>query len=120
VYRRYEEMLRARRKYDYNDMLLEVIRAFRTNKGLLLQMQELYQYFLVDEHQDTTRAQNDIIELLCNYHPNPNLFEVGDEKQAIFRFQGATLENFLYFKNLYKDATLINLSRELPFDPDDP
>ncbi len=110
VYRRYEEMLRARRKYDYNDMLLEVIRAFRTNTGLLLQMQELYQYFLVDEHQDTNRAQNDIIELLCNYHPNPNLFVVGDEKQAIFRFQGATLENFLYFKNLYKGATLINLS----------
>lgn len=111
VYRKYEALLREKRKYDYNDMLLHVIRAFKSNKALLLQMQELYQYFLVDEHQDTNRAQNEIIELLCSYYPNPNLFVVGDEKQAIFRFQGATLENFLYFKHLYKDAVLINLNK---------
>ena len=92
-------------------MLLKVLSSFEKNKNLLLQMQELFQYFLVDEHQDTNKAQNKIIEYLCNYYPNPNLFVVGDEKQAIFRFQGATLENFLYFKHLYKEATLINLTK---------
>ena len=111
VYKKYKEALISQKKYDYNDMLLKVLSTFEKNKSLLLQMQELFQYFLVDEHQDTNKAQNKIIEYLCNYYPNPNLFVVGDEKQAIFRFQGATLENFLYFKHLYKDATLINLTQ---------
>ncbi|MBI4973933.1 ATP-dependent helicase [Candidatus Roizmanbacteria bacterium] len=111
VYKKYEEALISQKKYDYNDMLLKVLSSFEGNKNLLLQMQELFQYFLVDEHQDTNKAQNKIIEYLCNYYPNPNLFVVGDEKQAIYRFQGATLENFLYFKHLYKDATLINLTK---------
>lgn len=111
VYKKYEEALVSQKKYDYNDMLLKVLSSFEKNKNLLLQMQELFQYFLVDEHQDTNKAQNKIIEYLCNYYPNPNLFVVGDEKQAIFRFQGATLENFLYFKHLYKDAKLINLTK---------
>lgn len=109
VYREYEAALRRLRKYDYHDMLLHVIRTFKADKNLLLSTQELFQYILVDEHQDTNKAQNTIIELLSSYYKSPNLFVVGDEKQAIFRFQGATLENFLYFKELYKDAVLINL-----------
>ncbi|MFA5136256.1 MAG: ATP-dependent DNA helicase [Patescibacteria group bacterium] len=111
VYEKYNEFLSTHKKYDYNDMLLRVIKAFETNSDFLLRIQELYQYFLVDEHQDTNKAQNKIVEYLCNYYPNPNLFVVGDEAQAIFRFQGATLENFLYFKDLYKGALLINLSK---------
>jgi len=111
VYRLYEEELRKRNKYDFNDMLLEVIHNFEKNEEFLLEIQELYQYFLIDEHQDTNAAQNKIIRLLCGYYENPNLFIVGDEKQAIYRFQGASLENFLYFKNLYKEAILINLNQ---------
>jgi len=111
MYKKYEDALVKERKYDYQDMLLRVIQVFNRDKILLLQMQELYQYFLVDEHQDTNRAQNQIIQYLCDFYPNPNLFVVGDEKQAIFRFQGASLENFLYFKHLYKEAVLINLNQ---------
>src|SRR4029079_8740172 len=61
------------------------------------------------EHQDANGSQNSLLKLLSGFHENPNLFIVGDEKQAIFRFQGASLENFLYFKKLYPEATLINL-----------
>ncbi len=110
VFDAYQKKLLENKKYDYNDMLLEVIQKLQEHPYLLQSLQEKYQYFLVDEHQDTNAAQNKIIELLCNYFENPNLFVVGDEKQAIFRFQGATLENFLYFKTLYKEAKLINLS----------
>jgi DNA helicase-2/ATP-dependent DNA helicase PcrA len=93
-------------------MIMEVLKAMSGSNFLLQVLQEEYQYILVDEHQDTNNAQNKIIELLASYHaPNPNLFVVGDEKQAIFRFQGASLENFLYFKNLYPKAKLINLSQ---------
>jgi len=110
VYESYQKKMLELKKYDYNDMLLEVIKKLVVNPYLLQYLQEKFQYFLVDEHQDTNFAQNKIIELLCNHFDNPNLFVVGDEKQAIFRFQGATLENFLYFKVLYPKASFINLS----------
>jgi DNA helicase-2/ATP-dependent DNA helicase PcrA len=98
VFEKYQQSLRDKKQYDFNDMLLEVIAAFESNPDLLLRQQEYFQYILVDEHQDTNAAQNKIVELLCSYYEEPNLFVVGDEKQAIYRFQGASLENFLYFK----------------------
>jgi len=64
---------------------------------------------LVDEYQDTNTSQNKILELLCNFHKNPNVFIVGDPKQAIFRFQGASIHNFDYFKSLYPSAVIIDL-----------
>lgn len=109
VYAQYEEELRVNQRYDYNDMIMEVLRELSTNQNLLLMLQEQHQYILIDEHQDTNNAQNKVLELLCNFHPNPNLFVVGDEKQAIFRFQGASLENFNYFKKLYPNAKLVVL-----------
>ncbi len=109
IYQSYQQTLTQKRLYDYNDMILEVLSLLRTNEDVLLTLQETYQYVLVDEHQDTNNAQNKILELLVNFHDNPNLFVVGDEKQAIYRFQGASLENFLYFKQLYPSALLINL-----------
>ena len=109
IYRKYEEALLARRYYDYDDMIVETIKALENDSNLLLQLQEEYQYVLADEHQDANTAQNRLLELLTAFHDNPNLFIVGDEKQAIFRFQGASLDNFLYFKNRYKDARMITL-----------
>ncbi len=109
IYEKYEKALEKERLYDYQDMILEVIRALESNKDLLLQLQEKYQYILADEHQDANNSQNKILELISGFHENPNIFIVGDEKQAIFRFQGASLENFLYFKKLYPKAVLINL-----------
>ncbi len=110
LYHAYQKALRDKKLYDYSDMIMEVTAALERNNDFLLTLQEKYQYFLIDEHQDTNNAQNRIIELLASYYDNPNLFMVGDEKQAIFRFQGASLENFLYFKNRYRDAKLIALT----------
>ncbi len=109
VYREYQKALRISRFYDYSDMIMRAMLGLDRNKDLLLTLQEQYLYILVDEHQDTNSAQNRILELLANYHKDPNLFIVGDEKQAIFRFQGASIENFLYFKNLYQNIKLIEL-----------
>ncbi|HOF50443.1 MAG TPA: ATP-dependent DNA helicase [Candidatus Colwellbacteria bacterium] len=108
-YQKYEERLRKEKLYDYSDMIMEVLRTLEENGDLLLRLQEEYQYVLVDEHQDTNNSQNRILEMLCGFHENPNIFVVGDEKQAIFRFQGASIENFLYFKSLYPEAELIAL-----------
>ncbi len=110
VYVLYQESLREKRGYDFEDMIVEVLRALRKEAELLLILQEQYQYILVDEHQDTNNAQNKILALLLNFHDNPNIFVVGDEKQAVYRFQGASLENFYYFTHLYPAAEVVNLS----------
>jgi DNA helicase-2/ATP-dependent DNA helicase PcrA len=109
VYKMYEEALAEASFYDFDDMLLELIRSFEREPDLLQVLQEEYLYFLADEHQDANNAQNTILESLASYFENPNLFIVGDEKQAIYRFQGASLENFLYFKNKFPTAKLIYL-----------
>ncbi|MBI4160253.1 ATP-dependent helicase [Candidatus Wolfebacteria bacterium] len=109
LYQKYEDELRAEKRYDYGDMIFYVMLALERDEDLRLSLQETYLYFLVDEHQDTNDAQNRIIELLASFHENPNIFVVGDEKQAIFRFQGASIANFFHFKKLYTNAALISL-----------
>jgi len=109
IYETYEKELAERKLYDYEDMIMETLKALRMDENLLLSLQEKYQYVLVDEHQDSNKAQNKILELLLSFHDNPNVFIVGDQKQAIFRFQGASLDNFYYFKDLYIQAKLIAL-----------
>jgi DNA helicase-2/ATP-dependent DNA helicase PcrA len=114
IYAKYQEVLKERRLYDWSDMILKVKEALsgdsKESKDLKLYLQENHQYILVDEHQDTNNAQNKILELLSDFHKNPNIFIVGDEKQAIFRFQGASIENFTYLKTLYPESKLIELS----------
>ncbi len=110
AYQMYQEEIEADKKYDYEDMIIEAVRAMERNSDFLLGLQENYQYILADEHQDTNNAQNRILELLASFHEDPNLFIVGDEKQAIFRFQGASLANFLYFKDKFPSALIITLT----------
>jgi DNA helicase-2/ATP-dependent DNA helicase PcrA len=105
----YEKGLVKNSLYDYEDMLLETSEALRKHKKLLRDLQENYLYILADEHQDANGNQNKILEELASYDDNPNLFIVGDEKQAIYRFQGASLENFLYFKNKFPKSKIITL-----------
>ncbi|MEI6494924.1 MAG: ATP-dependent DNA helicase, partial [bacterium] len=107
IYTAYQHELEKRREYDYNDMILETKMALEINSELRLILQEQYQYLLVDEHQDTNNAQNKVLELLADFYDEPNLFVVGDEKQAIYKFQGASLENFLYFKQKYPNARVV-------------
>ncbi len=100
----YNEALAQARRYDYEDMILWVIRAFEEHEYLLKTYQEQYQYFLIDEFQDTNGAQNEIIKKLVAYWDNPNLFIVGDDDQSIFEFQGARLKNLTDFRQKYIDG----------------
>lgn len=109
-YKAYEDRLAKERLYDYADMIMEVVSLLESDKSFSLRIQESFIYVLADEHQDANNAQNRLLEALSSFHDNPNLFIVGDEKQAIFRFQGASLENFLYFKKKFPKATTIMLS----------
>jgi DNA helicase-2/ATP-dependent DNA helicase PcrA len=110
IFEKYESALRADKRYDFQDMILQVVDAFSQNPDFLQIIQEEYLYILADEHQDANTAQNSLLELLTSYHDNPNLFLVGDEKQAIFSFQGASLEHFAMFTKKFPKAITIDLT----------
>jgi len=110
AYERYQQSLHEHNIYDYDDLIMSVLQKLNSDEDFRLRQMEQYQYILVDEHQDSNNAQNKIIQLLTTFHNNPNIFVVGDEKQAIFRFQGASIENIRRFSKLYKDAKIVTLS----------
>ncbi len=103
---RFQELMRRRNRYDFDDMINWVISAFEENKNLLANYQEKYQYILVDEYQDTSGTQNRLVELLISYWDSPNIFVVGDDDQSIYRFQGANVENMWHFAGQYKNDLL--------------
>ncbi len=108
---RFQQLMRKRNRYDFDDMITWVIKAFQENKNLLANYQEQFQYILVDEFQDSSGTQNKIVELLISYWDQPNVFVVGDDDQSIFRFQGANVENMEGFAGLYeKDLVTVVLS----------
>ncbi len=112
VYEMYQEKLDELGLYDFSDMILSVVTEAEESQEFRTSLQDKYRYILVDEHQDTNDAQSKLIEILAGEETKefrPNIFTVGDEKQAIYRFQGASLENFLKFKNKYNDNIQINL-----------
>lgn len=109
VYRAYEAALVTARRYDFDDLILEVVHALESDESFRLMVQESILYVLADEHQDANRAQNALLEAISGFFEQPNLFIVGDEKQAIYRFQGADLDNVHYFRSRFKDTTIISL-----------
>ncbi len=111
LYEMYLSEQKSRKQYDFTDMLIRVVESMERDPDFLLRLQEEYQYILVDEHQDSNRLQNRMITLLASFFDSPNLFVVGDEKQAIYRFQGASPEYFFGFKTKYPDAKIIHLSQ---------
>jgi DNA helicase-2/ATP-dependent DNA helicase PcrA len=100
-YKNYAVKMAAKGWYDYDDMIIWVLRAFRENPEILRKYQERYQYILVDEFQDTSGSQNELLKFLLNYWETPNVFVVGDDDQSIFKFQGANMKNILDFANDY-------------------
>lgn len=109
VYERYEQLKREKRRLDFNDLIIELLVALRNDELLLRLIQEKFLYLLVDEHQDTNDAQNFIIGLLAEFFETPNIFIVGDEKQAIYRFQGASVANFLLLQKRWPAMKVISL-----------
>ncbi|MCX6726760.1 MAG: ATP-dependent DNA helicase [Candidatus Shapirobacteria bacterium] len=110
IYRGYQQALIDQNLYDYDDMILWVINAFKTNPELLSQYQEQYQYILVDEFQDTNSSQYEIINSLIKDQELPNIFVVGDDDQSIYRFQGASVENvYSFYKQFETDLKIIVL-----------
>ncbi|MCB9262403.1 MAG: ATP-dependent helicase [Flavobacteriales bacterium] len=103
LYPIYQDILEKNNRYDYTDMILWVIDLFSKNSYALARYQEQFHYILVDEYQDTSGSQNDLLHLLLNYWDAPNAFVVGDDDQSIYRFQGAEVKNIVDFAVRYKN-----------------
>ena len=114
IYQAYQQELVESNRYDFDDMINFVIEAFEKYPELLLEQQEQLQHFLVDEYQDSNNSQTRLLNLLASYWPQqglePDVFAVGDPNQAIYRFQGASVENVLAFTRQYPTATVITLN----------
>ena len=97
----YDEYQKRKAKaglYEFSDMINWVLTALNTNQDLLYSYQEKFQYLLVDEYQDTSGVQNQILYKLIDFwEDNPNCFVVGDDDQSIYAFQGARVSNMTEF-----------------------
>ncbi len=98
----YQQKMMEMSRYDFSDMIMWVVKAFKENEDILRRYQERYFYFLVDEFQDTNGSQNEILKLLINYWDKPNCFTVGDDDQSIYEFQGARVKNIMDFHEANK------------------
>jgi DNA helicase-2/ATP-dependent DNA helicase PcrA len=100
----YLERMKAAGRYDFSDMILWVLQAFKEHPALLESYQERFQFILVDEFQDTNGAQSELLYTLTQYWEDPNIFVVGDDDQSIYEFQGARLRNIIEFYERCKEA----------------
>ena len=113
VYMEYLLALEKAQLYDYDDMILRVLRALETYPELKFTLQETYQYLLIDEFQDTNGAQMQLIDRLTDnpvHEGRPNIMVVGDDDQAIYSFQGADMSNLLSFTEKFRDTAIISLT----------
>jgi DNA helicase-2/ATP-dependent DNA helicase PcrA len=121
IYERYLNELTTRGLYDYNDMILEVIKALKAHDDFRFSLQERYLYILLDEFQDTNGAQFQLVQLLTNNPVNEgraDILAVGDDDQAIYAFQGAEYSNMGDFQRLYRDVLSITLTENYRSQPD--
>jgi DNA helicase-2/ATP-dependent DNA helicase PcrA len=112
VYEMYREALHSRGHYDYSDMLVEVITQLQNHAAMRADVQERFQYVLIDEFQDSNAAQLQLAHLISNHYANegsPNLMAVGDDDQSIYKFNGAELNNMLSFETSYPTTKRIVL-----------
>jgi DNA helicase-2/ATP-dependent DNA helicase PcrA len=109
IYTEYQARLVKAGAMDFDDLLTNAVRLFREHPDVLAQYQERFEHILVDEYQDTNRAQNELILTLGAVHRN--VCVVGDSDQSIYRFRGADLRNILEFEEAFPDVTVIVLEQ---------
>ena len=109
VYKKYQEILYKNNSMDFDDLLILPIKLFNEYPDVLDYYREKYKYIMVDEYQDTNRAQYLLIKMLAAKYRN--IACIGDNDQSIYMFRGANYKNILNFENDYKDAKIIMLEQ---------
>ena len=109
VYERLQERLRAANAFDFDDLLLYGYLLLKNHEDVREAYQDRFLYLMVDEYQDTNRAQYAITQLLAA--KNRNIMVVGDDDQSIYSWRGADLRNILEFESDYPEAKVVKLEQ---------
>ncbi len=109
IYKLYQERLEEANAVDFDDIIMKTVKLLQEDDDARSFYQRRFRYVLIDEYQDTNRAQFELSALLSGYHRN--LMVVGDDDQSIYRFRGATIENILQFDSGFADARVIKLEQ---------
>ncbi|MCK5474949.1 MAG: ATP-dependent helicase [Candidatus Pacebacteria bacterium] len=114
VYKQYQKKLKEKGYYDFSDMILDTVLTLENNPELKYNIAEKYLYVLVDEFQDTNDIQNRLLGNITDLDirdGSPNVLVVGDDDQAIYKFQGANMGNIISFYEKYTDTKLVVLKK---------
>ncbi len=109
IYEEYQRRLVAANAMDFDDLLGVTVRLFRDHPDILAAYQERFEHILVDEYQDTNRAQNELVLQLGGAHHQVTV--VGDSDQSIYGWRGADVRNFLEFERAFPDASVVVLDQ---------
>jgi DNA helicase II / ATP-dependent DNA helicase PcrA len=109
VYKEYIQRLKMNNALDFDDLLMKPIELFKSFPEVLAYYQKRFSYILVDEYQDTNRAQYIVLKMLSERHNN--ICVVGDDAQSIYSFRGAEIQNIIDFQNDFKDHQIYRLEQ---------
>jgi DNA helicase-2/ATP-dependent DNA helicase PcrA len=109
VYKKYQDLLNQNNALDFDDLLLRTTIAMRDHPQMLRELQDRFQYILIDEYQDTNHAQYVLAHALAMKHRN--ICVVGDPDQSIYAWRGADIQNILDFEKDYPDAKVVKLEQ---------
>jgi len=107
AYGLYQKALREQQAMDFDDLISNVVYMFRANKEILAKYQDMFRYVLVDEYQDTNKAQFYLVRQLSETHGK--IFAVGDDDQSIYGWRGAKIENILTFEEAFPGTKIFKL-----------
>jgi DNA helicase-2/ATP-dependent DNA helicase PcrA len=109
VYRLYQKRLKEFDAMDFDDLIGNYVQLLEKNEDIRTELHERFPHLLIDEYQDTNRAQYVLIKLLTG--PKGNVVAVGDEDQSIYRFRGADINNILNFEQDFPGAKIVTLEQ---------
>jgi DNA helicase-2/ATP-dependent DNA helicase PcrA len=109
-YKLYEQKKREKNLMDYDDAIKYAVEITENSAEARAEIQEKYLYVLIDEHQDSSGAQNDLLKAIWQKTDRPNIFAVGDDRQLIYAFGGARMSHFEEFKTMFGQAKVIFLT----------
>lgn len=109
VYMLYQKKLRNNNALDFDDIIFKTVQLFKENKDVLEFYQRKFKYIMVDEYQDTNKAQYELVKLLAAAHRN--ICVVGDDDQCIYQWRGADIRNILDFEKDYPEAKVVKLEQ---------
>ena len=109
VYALYQDRLKRNSALDFDDLIFKTVELLKSDKEVLGYYRNRFKYIMVDEYQDTSKAQYELIKILAKEHQN--ICVVGDDDQSIYGWRGADIRNILEFEKDYDDVHVVKLEQ---------